>query len=113
MTKLALIFVTASLLSSVPFYSATARNEAVDLINGAQRDYKAKRFADALEKAKAADTTGNLPPTVSLAVHRMIVAYALAANDIPSAVSELQKMVAAGEAADYDHKLLEQLRPGR
>ena len=112
MTKLALMFVAAFLISPGPSYSATA-HDVVDLINGAQRDYKAKRFTDALEKAKAADASGVLAPAVSVAVHRMIVQYALEAKDVPSAVSKSQKMMAAGEATDYERKLLEQLRPRR
>ena len=94
--KVALTALAASLISSTPIYSATARSEAVDLMTDAQRDYKAGRFADALTKMKAADATPEiLPSQVARVVHMTIVKYAVAANDYPSAVSELQKMIAA------------------
>jgi hypothetical protein len=80
--KLALTALASSLISSAPIYSATARSEAVDLITGAQRDYKAGRFADALAKIKAADATPeSLPSQVARVVHMIIVKYALAAKD--------------------------------
>ena len=55
MPKLALTALAASLMLSTPFYSADARSEGVDLISGAQREYKAGHFAEALAKMKAAD----------------------------------------------------------
>jgi hypothetical protein len=90
------------LTNFAPAYAAPApetKNKAlVDAINGAQADYKAGRFADALAKAKVADgIREDKPAAVNLAIHAMIVKYAIDAKDYASALAQIDKNIAANE----------------
>lgn len=69
----------------------------VDALNGAQADYKAGRFAEALAKAKEADAIQGKPPQLNPQIHEMIVSYAIAAKDYNSAFVQLDKNIAANE----------------
>jgi hypothetical protein len=67
-------------MSSAPSYAAPAtetKNKAlVDALNGAQADFKAGRFADALAKAKEADAIReDKPRALNPLIHGMIVKY--------------------------------------
>jgi hypothetical protein len=76
----------------------TKNKALVDAINGAQADYKAGRFADALAKAKVADgIKEDKPQAINVAVHAMIVKYAIDAKDYASALAQIDKNIAANE----------------
>jgi hypothetical protein len=93
----------AGLTTFTPAHAAAAGTETknkalVDALNGAQADYKAGRFADALAKAKVADSIKeDKPQAINLAIHGMIVKYALDAKDYASALAQIDKNIAANE----------------
>jgi tetratricopeptide (TPR) repeat protein len=92
----------AGLMSSAPAYAAPAtetKNKAlVDAINGAQADFKAGRFAEALAKAKEADAIReDKPAALNPVIHGMIVKYAIEAKDYASALAQIDKNIAANE----------------
>ena len=110
----ALLFLGTAAIAAVgpttfaPAYAAPAtetKNKAlVDAINGAQADYKAGRFADALAKAKVADgIREDKPAAVNLAIHGMIVKYAIDAKDYASALAQIDKNIAANEGNKTDN----------
>ena len=89
-------------MSSAPAYAAAAtetKNKAlVDAINGAQADFKAGRFAEALAKAKEADAIReDKPAALNPLIHGMIVKYAIEAKDYASALAQIDKNIAANE----------------
>ncbi len=90
-----------SVISTTPAFSAAAvrvENKAlVDAVQGAQADAKAGKYADALAKAKVADAIQGKPPSLTLQVHQMIVAYAIQAKNYNEALAQLDKMIAANE----------------
>jgi len=63
----------------------------VDAVNGAKAAAAAGRFAEALAKAKEADAIQGKPPSLTPAIHGMIVSYAISAKDYPSAFAQLDK----------------------
>ncbi len=93
--------VAGYLMTSAPADSAGAikvENKALAAaIKGAQADAKAGHFAEALAKAKTADAISAKPAQLTRQVHEMIVAYAIKARDYSSALTELDKMIAANE----------------
>jgi hypothetical protein len=102
--------------STLHAYAATAarieNKKLADAISGAQTDAKAGHFAEALAKAKEADAIPGKPPALTRQIHRMIVAYAISAKDYPSALAELDAMIAVGEATQHDLDVHEELRSG-
>ena len=89
-------------MSSAPAYAAAAtetKNKAlVDALNGAQADYKAGRFAEALAKAKVADgIREDKPAALNPIIHGMIVKYAIEAKDYAAALAQIDKNIAANE----------------
>jgi TonB family protein len=68
-----------------------------DAVTGAQADFKAGRFAEALAKAKAADAMPGKPPELTRIIHGMIVSYAINAKDYATALAQLEKNIAANE----------------
>jgi hypothetical protein len=99
--------VAAGLTVSAPAYGAAAvtKNKAlVDAINGAQADYKAGRFADALAKAKVADgIREDKPASLNTAIHGMIVKYAIEAKDYQAALAQIDKNIAANEGSKTEN----------
>jgi hypothetical protein len=96
------------LMSSTPSYAAAAtetKNKAlVDALNGAQADFKAGRFADALAKAKEADAIReDKPAALNPLIHGMIVKYAIEAKDYPSALAQIDKNIAANEGSKVEN----------
>jgi hypothetical protein len=96
------------LVSSAPSYAAAAtetKNKAlVDAINGAQADFKAGRFADALAKAKEADAIReDKPAALNPLIHGMIVKYAIEAKDYASALAQIDKNIAANEGSKVEN----------
>src|SRR6266853_6851558 len=96
------------LVSSAPSYAAAAtetKNKAlVDAINGAQADFKAGRFADALAKAKEADAIReDKPAALNPLIHGMIVKYAIEAKDYASALAQIDKNIAANEGTKAEN----------
>jgi hypothetical protein len=91
--------------TSTPAFSAAAARGAVrvenkalvEAVNGAQADAKAGKYADALAKAKVADAIQGKPAQLTGQIHQMIVAYAVQAKDYNSALTQVEKMIAAGE----------------
>lgn len=93
---------TAGLISSHPASAApavTTENKALaDAIKGAQDDYKAGRFAEALAKAKEADAIREgKPAALNPIIHGMIVTYAISAKDYATALAQVDKNIAANE----------------
>jgi hypothetical protein len=96
------------LVSSAPSYAAPAtetKNKAlVDALNGAQADFKAGRFADALAKAKEADAIReDKPAALNPLIHGMIVKYAIEAKDYASALAQIDKNIAANEGSKVEN----------
>ena len=96
------------LMSSVPTYAAPAtetKNKAlVDALNGAQADFKAGRFAEALAKAKEADAIReDKPAALNPLIHGMIVKYAIEAKDYASALAQIDKNIAANEGSKVEN----------
>jgi len=96
--------VTGAVMALVPLSTADAaaalkvENKAlVDAVQGAQNEFKAGRFAEALAKAKEADAIQGKPQQLTLDIHKMIVSYAIMAKDYNSAFAQLDKMIAANE----------------
>jgi TonB family protein len=69
----------------------------VNAVIGAQADFKAGRYAEALTKAKAADAMSGKPPELTRIIHGMIVAYAVNAKDYVTALAQIDKNIAADE----------------
>jgi len=95
-------------MSSAPAYAAQAtetKNKAlVDALNGAQADFKAGRFAEALAKAKEADAIKeDKPAALNPLIHGMIVKYAIEAKDYPSALAQIDKNIAANEGSKTEN----------
>ena len=90
-----------TIVSTAPARAAQAlrvENKAlVEAVNGAQADAKAGKYAEALEKAKAADAIQGKPAQLTRQIHQMIVAYALQAKNYNEALAMLDKMIASGE----------------
>lgn len=88
-------------MSSAPAYAAPAtetENKAlVDTINGMKADAAAGRFADALAKAKVADTMTPKPADLTRNIHLLIVSYAISAKDYNAALAQIDKMIGSNE----------------
>ncbi len=99
----AAIFAASGLVSSTPLYAAAAiklpadNKPLADAVVGAQADFKAGRFAEALTKAKAADGMSGKPPELTRIIHGMIISYAISAKDYPTALAQIDKNIAANE----------------
>ena len=96
------IIATSGVMSSVPADAApaiTIENKALaEAFMAAQNDYKAGRVAEALAKAKEADAIREgKPAAVNLAIHGMIVKYAIDAKDYASALAQIDKNIATNE----------------
>jgi hypothetical protein len=96
---------------TLPKVVAGGENEKLlEVVHGAQADAKAGKYVDALAKAKAADAIQGKPAQLTRDIHQMIVAYAIAAKNYNEALTQLDKMIAAGEATQDDLNTREQLR---
>jgi hypothetical protein len=101
----AAVIVASRLVSSMPAYAAAApsiklpadNKPLADAVIGAQADFKAMRFAEALAKAKTADGMSGKPAELTRIIHGMIISYAIAAKDFPSALAQIDKNIAANE----------------
>jgi hypothetical protein len=98
----------ASVTTVTPAFAAAAtetKNKAlVDALQGAQADYKAGRFAEALAKAKVADgIREDKPAALNPQIHGMIVKYAIEAKDYASALAQIDKNIAANEGSKTEN----------
>jgi len=101
----AAVLVASGLSSFTPAYAAAApaiklpadNKPLADAVIGAQADFKAMRFAEALAKAKAADGMSGKPPELARIIHGMIISYAIAGKDYPAALAQIDKNIAANE----------------
>src|SRR5712671_100383 len=101
----AAVLVASGLSSFTPAYAAAApaiklpadNKPLADAVVGAQADFKAGRFAEALTKAKAADGMSGKPPELTRIIHGMIISYAISAKDYPTALAQIDKNIAANE----------------
>jgi hypothetical protein len=91
----------AGSIASTPADAAavTIENKALaDAFTAAQNNYKAGRVQEALAKAKEADAIKEgKPAAVNVAIHGMIVKYAIDAKDYQTALAQLDKNMAANE----------------
>jgi hypothetical protein len=76
-------------------------------ISRAQTDFQAGRVMEALAEAKAADAMSGKPPALALKIHQMIVSLAVFVKDYPLALTQIEKMIAAGEG---DQRVLQNER---
>src|SRR5258706_9550262 len=99
----AAVFAASGLVSSTQVYAAAAINSPADnkpladAVIGAQADFKAGRFAEALAKAKTADGMSGKPAELTRIIHGMIISYAISAKDYPAALAQIDKNIAANE----------------
>jgi hypothetical protein len=104
------------LASPAPSFKIEDRALA-DAINAAQNAAKAGNFAEAITKAREADSFPNKPPALGPLLHGQIYAWiyswALQSKDYTTAIAELDMMLAAGEGnREQIIELQKQLRSG-
>jgi tetratricopeptide (TPR) repeat protein len=89
---------TPALAGAAPAFRLDSKDKALfDAVTGAQADARAGRFAEAIAKAREADGMPNKPTGLSPALHQMIVGWAVQAKDYPTALAQVERMIAANE----------------
>jgi hypothetical protein len=97
-TASALTPTTSAYAAAAPVIKLPAENKALaDAVNAALTDARQMRWAEALAKAKEADAMPGKPAELTRALHGLIISYAISAKDYPSALTQLDKNIAANE----------------